>query len=440
MREDSYSCFLYSESLETEIWKNCVFVLDTSALLELYFYSSASQQKLLENVFGSLKNRLWIPSHVEFEYLKNRQGAIKKPIAEKYKPIQSEGLEELRSHIKILKAKVLDLRQKTQKSETHPYFEQIIFDNFIQAIEVTSNEFETFSKTAIQQIEDRKSEIEALEKNDRVFARLKDFISVGGEYSFSRKMEILAESEIRFRNKIPPGYKDAEGKDAKEGFQKIGDLIIWKQIIDYAAAAKKPIVFVTNDVKEDWCYTSRRSNEVRIERPREELIQEIYAAANVKFWMYNFPQFLYACKKLLNVSIDDNVLEEAKDVARERFAESPKLRFDGVYVQAPAEGGYKFYYYLRFFKDKTVINTSSIKEMVGDELRSFDRNRAKRSGSYISNGDLIAFSASSSRGAVDYSGVVNDDSLTLSSHSHINQSKMNNRVFIFVPFDSVMAE
>jgi hypothetical protein len=437
MRDESNLSFYYSEEFENEIWKDCIFVLDTSALLELYFYSNASQQKIFDNILRPLKARLWIPSHVEFEYLKNRKSAIKKPIAEKYSPIR-EIVDDIRSDVKSLKLKINDLRQKTQKSETHPYFDQGIFDKVIEAVESSDKEFNSFFNGALAQIDLRKNEIEALEKNDAVLFGLTDLLSVGREYSFKKKLEILAESEIRFRNRIPPGYKDAEGKDQKDGLQRIGDLIIWRQIIDYASVSKKPVVFVTNDVKEDWCYATKRSNEVRIERPKEDLIQEIHAEADVKFWMYNFPQFLYACKKMLGVSIDANVIEEAEDVARERFPTSSKLRFDGFYFYFSARS--KNFNYMRFFADNTLIRIVRTREIKSEELKSFNENYAKNRGTYILNGELIAFSTISEKGTVDYSGIINDDSMTLSWYSYINGNKSSGTVYNFIQFEEALSE
>ncbi|MCF8232751.1 MAG: hypothetical protein K9J27_11235 [Bacteroidales bacterium] len=49
------------------------------------------------------------------------------------------------------------------------------------------------------------------------------------------------------------------------------NLIIWKQILEYASKVKKPIIFICDDLKEDWCHL-KKSTEKQIESPREELI------------------------------------------------------------------------------------------------------------------------------------------------------------------------
>ena len=157
-----------------------------------------------------------------------------------------------------------------------------------------------------------------------MYENVTKFFKVGKEFKFSKKMNILSECDLRFKNRIPPGYMDATGKNEKDGLQRIGDLIVWYQIIDFATETKKPIILITNDVKIDWCYSTKRSNEARIDRPREELIQEISEKANVPFWMYTFPQFLYVCKKILNISIEESVIKEAEVAASERLSGFPE--------------------------------------------------------------------------------------------------------------------
>ncbi|MBE4185991.1 hypothetical protein HJ089_16995 [Vibrio parahaemolyticus] len=44
----------------------------------VFFLQKKSQDKIFDNVFSKVNGRLWVPQHVEFEYLKNRKLAIKK--------------------------------------------------------------------------------------------------------------------------------------------------------------------------------------------------------------------------------------------------------------------------------------------------------------------------------------------------------------------------
>ncbi len=44
---------------------------------------------------------------------------------------------------------------------------------------------------------------------------------------------------------------DNEVYKKKKGFQKYGDLIIWKEILRYSSVQKKTIILICNDKKED---------------------------------------------------------------------------------------------------------------------------------------------------------------------------------------------
>lgn len=57
------------------------------------------------------------------------------------------------------------------------------------------------------------------------------------------------EGEKRYKNKIPPGFKDAKNKT---GVRIYSDLIIWKETLRFAKKYKKNIIFVTDDAKVDW--------------------------------------------------------------------------------------------------------------------------------------------------------------------------------------------
>ncbi len=76
---------------------------------------------------------------------------------------------------------------------------------------------------------------------------------------------MYADGKIRYENKIPPGFKDAEkaskGEDSYYYFdglrfeRQYGDLILWKQLLLKASDENVDnIIFITDDSKEDWWY------------------------------------------------------------------------------------------------------------------------------------------------------------------------------------------
>lgn len=132
----------------------------------------------------------------------------------------------------------------------------------IEEIQNIINNFEVGHKTEIQ------LNIDFLE-NDRV-KEFVDFLDtegrIGVEVTFSTRLSILQEGKIRFDNLIPPGYMDRE----KDGQDKYGDLFVWKSVLTMAKEQNANIIFVCNDLKEDWW---KKDKEIPINL-REELLKE----------------------------------------------------------------------------------------------------------------------------------------------------------------------
>ena len=86
---------------------------------------------------------------------------------------------------------------------------------------------------------------------DYIYKIVEDIHNSRGMVPFSQDQlyHICDEGEERYEKSIPPGFKDKKDKD---GIRKYSDLIIWKEIINYAKENQLDIIFVTDDVKADW--------------------------------------------------------------------------------------------------------------------------------------------------------------------------------------------
>ena len=69
-----------------QLWNGCVFVFDTNVLLNLYRYTANTRDTLL-TALDDLKDRVWIPYQVAYEYAKNRFDVICETI-EKYSKLE----------------------------------------------------------------------------------------------------------------------------------------------------------------------------------------------------------------------------------------------------------------------------------------------------------------------------------------------------------------
>ena len=323
---------------EVKMWNEAIFIFDSSALLDFYFLPYETRSKVF-NLFGTtLKGRLWIPSHVQFEYGKNREKVIKKPITENYKPLKDENLKAVKNSIKEIETRTEDLKNRTRKDDKHPFVPQDELNDFSEKIEVFKKEFDDFENSFLKRLSDIEEEINKLPSHDDVSEAVSNLFKVGRYYTFTEVLEITKEGKHRYEYLIPPGYEDLKDKE-KKGTQIFGDLIIWKQILEFASEAQKPIIFICDDLKEDWCYLEK-SSEKRIESPREELIKEIYDIAKVDFWMYNQPQFLYKSNEYFKADIDkqkiDNLtkhLSKTSEPKKELIFECDKCGHKTKYVE-----------------------------------------------------------------------------------------------------------
>ena len=328
----NFELYEMSEEREKRLWNESIIVFDSSALLDLYFLPKQTREKVFDNLFANkLDGRLWIPFHVSYEYYKNRNNVIHKPIAENCKPLKDINLKAIRKSIKGIEDKVLDIKNKTKKEDKYPHLEQGKIDEYIALIKKFNTESESFEKQIIEQIDKAETEIKELIDNDDVFQAIEKYFVIGREFSFEEITQITQEGKHRYEFKIPPGYEDLK---EKVGTQIFGDLIIWKQILEYAKETQKPIILICNDIKEDWCYKAD-GTEKRIKSPREELIKEIFDIAKVEFWMYNLPQFLYMTNEHIAVTpeekIDDKNILNFSQFLAERSARKVKVRKRVIY-------------------------------------------------------------------------------------------------------------
>ena len=82
-------------------------------------------------------------------------------------------------------------------------------------------------------------------------------------------------------------------EEDKIGTQRYGDLIIWKEIIAYSRSKSLPIIYICNDLKEDYYDPENKT----IDIPRHELIKEFIDETGQLFWMYTLSSFLEKLKE-----------------------------------------------------------------------------------------------------------------------------------------------
>jgi hypothetical protein len=111
------------------------------------------------------------------------------------------------------------------------------------------------------------------------------------------------------------------------------------------------------------------------------------------------------------------------------------IRVDGVYQSEKINDSY---HYLRFYDDGLVIAANvfgSPEEIATWFNRKWAEENDVSKGIFVISGYSIEFSATSSRGTVDYEGEIEGQRLVIRVHSHINNYR-NASVFEFIQLEA----
>lgn len=226
-----------------EIKDDCIFIIDTNVLLLPYATSSSGFEEI-KKAFSKLiaKGQLLIPAQTAREFAKNRP-----------------------EHIKTLFQQLITLKSKISKPvmPQYPLLESL--SEYKEAVEL-EKQIQEQQKKYSKKIDEILERIKQWRWDDPVSAVYKELFKPEfiQELNLSQD-EILKDLERRNKHSIPPGFKD-KGKDDYG----VGDLIIWKTILEVAKTRNKDIVFVSGDEKNDWFYRSDSQSLY----PRFELITE----------------------------------------------------------------------------------------------------------------------------------------------------------------------
>ena len=107
-----------------------------------------------------------------------------------------------------------------------------------------------------KQIQSAEKEISDVREDDDLLKALEDYFTVGRGFTFDEILAVTKEGKHRYEFKIPPGYGDLYTKEKKGTQILFGDLIIWKQILEFSKEKQLPIILILNDITkdDDWCY------------------------------------------------------------------------------------------------------------------------------------------------------------------------------------------
>jgi hypothetical protein len=293
MREKFSGYYRPTQEEFDKLWQEAILSVDANILLNIYRYSPETRARLFE-VIEHLRDRIWIPHQVAYEYHKERLTVISH---------QSKPYDEIQ---KLLDENLENLKKKLEEySKRHSFTTGVDSKKIIQTIERAN-------KRVYKILDEGKSKYPDLLDVDEFMEKLTNLLKgrVGEPYSDENLEKIYKEAEKRFEKEQPPGYMDARGNNKKKAPEKYGDVVIWYQLIDYAKSQKKSLIFVTDDQKEDW-WLKHQGKTIGV---RPELVQEMLDKAGVTFYLYSGDRFLEYATNFLRLPAQPEAVEEAREV------------------------------------------------------------------------------------------------------------------------------
>ena len=298
------------------IWEDCLFVLDANVLLNLYRYSAETSSELFE-IFTLLHDRLWVPNQVAKEYLNNRVSAISQQVK-----VYDDALKGL-----------AELKKAFENPKQHPFLSEGAMKGFL----------ESHAKLVQELGESKGSYLSKIERDD-IKDRLEDLLDgrVGNGLTNDEALEVISLGQVRYSQKVPPGYKDAKkGGDSEvldDKLKPFGDYIVWTQTIQKAKKDNVPVVFVTGDSKEDW-WTIYSGKPLE---PHPQLVDEFVQCVGRSFYMYLPEVFMEKANEYLKRVTSQRAMEEIVVVREEdesQLTDSLRMRSvkDGVIHSSASE-------------------------------------------------------------------------------------------------------
>lgn len=307
----------YFDKDDNEIWENSIIVLDTNVLLNLYRYTKETSDQILK-LLEKYKKNLWMPHQVALEYHYNRKSVILEQSGS-YEKV-CDAFSDVPNKIRNMLNQELSNFKKRHKVDVDGFFEII----------------KNVTKEQISKLKERNDKELDLTKEDSIKNKITELYlhKIGESYDESNMAKLEKEADIRLKKNIPPGYKDFDKKKGTKFHNgvviqnKYGDIILWKQLLNFAEDNKVNIIFLTDEQKEDWWYDINN----KIIGPRIELLNEFTFVTKKEFHMFSSIGFVERHSSDFN----ETAVSEVREVTKEYKSKSKvdllnrKLAFEKI--------------------------------------------------------------------------------------------------------------
>jgi hypothetical protein len=229
--------------------KNVIVALDSSVILSPYDISDKSFRSIT-SIYSSLKadGRLVVPAHAVREFAKRRDALL---------------------------ANLMGRLASQEQSADQAWLEYPFLQHVakFKKLEDSHRELKQAREKYNRALEDLVVRIGSWRGNDPVTSEYRRLFDSSVLYDPPFKAEEIEKIwKQRLDAKIPPGFSDKEKNDSG-----IGDFLIWVSVVEKARTTNRDVIFVINDLKEDWFH---RNGSQKL--PRPELIHEFWNSTGGK--------------------------------------------------------------------------------------------------------------------------------------------------------------
>lgn len=286
-----------SKADRSDVYRRGLVSLDANALLDLYRFTKRSRDELF-SVLEKLKPRLFVTHQAALEFHRDRLGVVE----DRFRAPEKK-CEEFAQPFQSVIEKIQEFANRHQIDSVSKQ----------QLIDMVNGLSAKLTKSIMQMGAYDLAREEVKDGTDPVLVRVGSLLDgrVGDSLTQRDYADALKEAERRANFKIPPGYSD-KGKPPE---RRAGDYLVWLQLINEAKIHGKPVLFVTDERKEDWMLKGS-SNEVL--GPRPELVLEMLREAGVALHTVSVVGLLTEAPEYLGATVSESTIQEAKSLPADR--------------------------------------------------------------------------------------------------------------------------
>ncbi|MCQ4148602.1 PIN-like domain-containing protein [Rhodococcus qingshengii] len=262
--------------------------VDTNVLHQLYRLGTEQRNEVLGVLRNpAVRDRIWVPHQVALEYQRNRL-KVGRDQGHAYDAVTTEIATATNKLSEVINQNIRDKKIRDQiKEAVHQALAPV-------------------SALVTELRGEHVIDADTLRTSDPIRAALDKLLDkphrIGPKPDEKVIEDRIKDSVARYDKDIPPGYADAKAKKPKDNPE--GDYLIWCEILDHAEANQRPLLFVTNDTKEDWYQLDDRIPVA----PRIELKREIATKTKHPYHQLTLEQFLRLANEHLGTETSDATL------------------------------------------------------------------------------------------------------------------------------------